>query len=52
MYANYYCFGIDEKKSVDILKVIREAPVEMQVRFLEQRGIDNVYNQLSASPVI
>jgi hypothetical protein len=29
MYGNCYCFGIDEKKSVDILKVIREVPVEM-----------------------
>jgi hypothetical protein len=52
MYGNCYCFGIDEKKYVDILKVIREALVEMRVRSLEQRGIDNVYNRLSASPVI
>jgi hypothetical protein len=29
MYGNCYCFGIDEKKSVDILKVIWEALVEM-----------------------
>jgi hypothetical protein len=52
MYGNFYCFGIEEKKSVDILNVIREAPVEMQVRSLEQRRIDNIYNQLSASPII
>jgi hypothetical protein len=35
MYGNCYCFGIDEKKSVDILKVIQEAPTEMRVRSLE-----------------
>jgi hypothetical protein len=52
MYGNCYYFGIDDKKSIDIFKVVREAPVEMRVCSLEQRSIENVYNQLSTSSVI
>jgi hypothetical protein len=52
MYGNCFCFGIVDKRSVDILKVVREAPIEIRVCSLEQRGTDNVYNRLSTSPVI
>jgi hypothetical protein len=51
MYGNCYYFGID-KRSIDILKVVREVPVKIRVRSLEQRSIDNVYNRLSTSPII
>jgi hypothetical protein len=34
------------------MKIVREVPAEYRVRSLEQRGIDAVYNRLSASPVI
>ena len=52
MYGRCYCFGMEEKHSIDVMKIVREAPAEYRVRSLEQRGIDTVYNRLSASPVI
>jgi hypothetical protein len=52
MYGSCYCFGMEEKHNIDVMKIVREAPAEYQVSSLEQCGIDTVYNRLSASPVI
>jgi hypothetical protein len=52
MYGSCYCFGMEEKHNINVMKIVREAPAKYRVRSLEQRGIDTVYNRLSASPVI
>jgi hypothetical protein len=35
MYGSCYCFGMEQKHSINVTKIIQEAPLEMRVRSLE-----------------
>ena len=52
MYGSCCCFGMEEKHSLNVMKIILEAPMEMQVHSLGHQGIDTIYNFLSAFPII